>query len=846
MVNHILTVRGRKASVTPRTLVQGTVGQDTLTLDLDSEWNGLNVTVTFVAATTEITPELTANVCEIPHEVLVDSGEVEVFVLGTRDGKAMRHASLAHKMVVKKSNMSDGSTSADPSISAYRQAYDDAVKATEAANSAAGAAGSTAATMDALNKRYAIQISQQATDFSIAQSQRSNAFDEAMQGFNDTFAESEKLRDDAETKRDGAEKKRNKAEEKRAQDSKTRLEELAQAKTNADTATGEANTARDEAKKAADDATAAAGKATGAAGLADTAKTNANTAAGEARSAATKAETAARKADGAAETAGTAAGTAEGAAKKADTAAGKADSMAEKADASAKKADIATGKANEAAVAATNAATKANEVESKLTGNILKGKAKDAFIHVDDAFPSSLLGVEIEGATEQVTTTGKNLLDCHKLAEILSEYYAVEKGNIKAIKSCNLAWSNVPALITLDAGTYYSSGDKTLEIRKASDNSTLLYGEGKFTLNQTTEIKIKAGTGLPSYPVVIKAQIEKGSTATAYETYTGGKPSPSHEYPQEISNISKAELKVAGKNLAGVDESDNVNFILRKEPLPAGTYTFSCDKGRGSSFYFNIRPLDGSGKIVENDIVSNATSPCTITLSEPTGLYVNGWGLTAPYSIDSIQLEAGSKATDFEPISKPKATQIDLKGNELCSLVENLRWNPKTFKDELVIDSGGNVSLIKRVFSARIDGSERVRAGNTDKFQYFSYQPKTVLPLDGSSAIRSNRFGKVDKKPWSFYVAGGNNAAFFFAFPLGTFANDNELNEWLSKNPIDVNYLGAETKTIPLGKIELPALPESNSNVWTDAEITPRTTIEYAKDVNIAIARIEDAIASIG
>lgn len=158
MVNHILTVRGRTASISPRTLVQGTVGQDTLTLDLDSEWNGLNVTVTFVAATTEVTPTLNANVCEVPHEVLVDSGEVDVFVLGTRDGKAMRHASLAHKMVVKKSNMSDGSTTADPSISAYRQAYDDAVKATEAANSAAGAAGSTAATMDALNKRYSDQM----------------------------------------------------------------------------------------------------------------------------------------------------------------------------------------------------------------------------------------------------------------------------------------------------------------------------------------------------------------------------------------------------------------------------------------------------------------------------------------------------------------------------------------------------------------------------------------------------------------------------------------------------------------------------------------------------------------
>ena len=234
MVNHVLTVRGRKASVTPRTLVQGTVGQDTLTLDLDSEWNGLNVTVTFVAATTEVTPVLNANMCEIPHDVLVDSGEVDVFVLGTRDGKAMRHVSLAHKMVVKKSNMSDGSTTADPSISAYRQAYDDAVKATEAANSAAGTAGSTAAEMANLNKRYETQISQQATsfstdqiqrandfstaqtqranDFSTAQTQRAHDFDSAMQGYENAFNEAEGERAASETGRVKAEEERGKAE----------------------------------------------------------------------------------------------------------------------------------------------------------------------------------------------------------------------------------------------------------------------------------------------------------------------------------------------------------------------------------------------------------------------------------------------------------------------------------------------------------------------------------------------------------------------------------------------------------------------------------------------------------
>lgn len=525
------------------------------------------------------------------------------------------------------------------------------------------------------------------------------------------------------------------------------------------------------------------------------------------------------------------------------------------------EAEKSVGDAVERADAASKAATRAiadvKAIEAKLypvAENVLKGTAKGAFIHVDDAFPSSLLGIEIEGATEQTSTTGKNLLNPEPLKNE-SNFDTSQSGE----------------------GFYVykfvapSTGDYTVSVKQAVkyDNYLMVSDNPKFRVGKQTwfshltaaggatsatfknvnAIYLYFSTSIAAIQATLEKvgwiQIEKGLTATAYEPYTGGKPSPSHEYPQEISSISKAELKVAGKNLAGVDESDNVNFILRKEPLPAGTYTFSCDKGRSSGFRFNVKPIDASGKVVENDIVSNATSPCTITLSEPTGLYVNGWGLAAPYSIGGIQLETGSKATDFEPISKPKATQIDLKGNELCSLTENVVWNPKTFKDELVIDSGGNVSLIKRVFTAHIDGSEPMWPSNTDKFQYFNYTPKTVRPIDGSSAIRSNRFGKVSRDPWSFYVAGGSNAALFFTFPLGTFANADELNEWLSKNPIDVNYLGAETQTIPLGKIELPALPESVSNVWTDAEITPKTTIEYTRDVNIVVANLESAIASI-
>lgn len=522
----------------------------------------------------------------------------------------------------------------------------------------------------------------------------------------------------------------------------------------------------------------------------------------------------------------------------------------------------------ERADAANKAATKAiadvKATEAKLypvAENTLKGTAKDTFIHVEDAFPSTLLGVEIEGATEQVTTVGKNIVKLTEAKKTSNglEFDVKSSGQIviNGTNSGNGVWLRIGTVDVVEGKTYCLSLNRAyskfgVSAWSDSENRHVVFAsarvqqaKGTATKTETLSIFAVGGEGMTLINEVVSVQVEEGASATSWEPYTGGKPSPSHEYPQEIRNLSKAELKVAGKNLADVGKSDKVNFVLRKEPLPAGTYTFSCDKGQSSGFMFNIKPIDDSGKVIGGDIASSSTSPRTFTISEPKRLFINGWGLNNPFIIGSIQLEAGSKATDFEPISKPKATQIDLKGNELCSLVENLDWNPKTFKDELVIDSGGNVSLIKRVFTAHIDGSEPMRPSNTDKFQYFNYTTKTVRPIDGSNAIRSNRFGKVSREPWNFYVAGGSNAALFFTFPLGTFANADELNEWLSKNPIDVNYLGAESQTIPLGKIEPPALPESVSNVWTDAGVTPKTGIEYTRDVNIVVANLEAAIASI-
>ncbi len=58
--------------------------------------------------------------------------------------------------------------------------------------------------------------------------------------------------------------------------------------------------------------------------------------------------------------------------------------------------------------------------------------------------------------------------------------------------------------------------------------------------------------------------LNKGAEEKPYEPYTGGKPSPSPEYPQEIVGVGEGgniTVEVGGKNLFDADRLSNGNFV---------------------------------------------------------------------------------------------------------------------------------------------------------------------------------------------------------------------------------------------------------------------------------------------
>lgn len=166
--------------------------------------------------------------------------------------------------------------------------------------------------------------------------------------------------------------------------------------------------------------------------------------------------------------------------------------------------------------------------------------------------------LELGGKTEQVQTTGKQMLN-EELLKSLSNYtsngsdyyyyrfsglevgkkYTISRSGVKTGTnalfgvSVNQESTNKAKFLVYDGlGTGYNNASITWEQTTGEYVDILFSVSGSVT--STTQERLSEFWGRISY-----VQLEKGTTATPYEPYTGGKPSPSPEYPQEIKSVGK-------------------------------------------------------------------------------------------------------------------------------------------------------------------------------------------------------------------------------------------------------------------------------------------------------------------
>lgn len=137
---HTLRVRGRAVECDDLTLVQGTVGQDCLALELDEEWTGLAVTVAFIADSERRTPAKNPDgTYTVPWECLAKAGSVRGIVEGRgEDGTVLKHARMERPFRVLASDAAqDAPATGEPTETEWMRLAEDARAATNAANDAA-------------------------------------------------------------------------------------------------------------------------------------------------------------------------------------------------------------------------------------------------------------------------------------------------------------------------------------------------------------------------------------------------------------------------------------------------------------------------------------------------------------------------------------------------------------------------------------------------------------------------------------------------------------------------------------------------------------------------------------
>lgn len=173
-------------------------------------------------------------------------------------------------------------------------------------------------------------------------------------------------------------------------------------------------------------------------------------------------------------------------------------------------------------------------------------------------------GLELGGKTEQVQTTGKNLFNT-KTYRDMNGCEIINNNQLSFVQ--NLAKINYE--IELDAGDYRISFNRkkysSITIRNGETVLNTNGGESDYgytiKLSEPAVISIEFASGQnpnAEQRIIYNIQLEKGTTATPYEPYTGGKPSPSPEYPQEIKSVGKwnektrkyeVEISISGRNL---------------------------------------------------------------------------------------------------------------------------------------------------------------------------------------------------------------------------------------------------------------------------------------------------------
>lgn len=553
----------------------------------------------------------------------------------------------------------------------------------------------------------------------------------------------------------------------RAEGAATRSETAADTATtsarDAETAKTDAQTAQRAAAQSAADAKTAATRAEQAAGNLSTAVTQAQDAAqaaqqsatqaqGHAKSAGDSAASAAQAQQGASDAESAAQNSAQSAATSAQQAQQSQIAAAGSATGAQASAAEATKQAAASEASAARAENAANEVEQ--SAQQIAGAIDRLAIHetadgnpavIRDSADWQMEGLRVYGQSEQVTTTGAQMFDASK---------RIVGGVINnGIQGSNSRYA-CSDFIEIPQGTrnLYQSG--------GSLNQRGFYDADKAFISNPGAVNNATVPDNAKY-IRISSDIDKtdmgnimlcvGNTAKPFEPYTGGKPAPSPEYPQEIASKTVDEIVVTGKNLINQPTLSFTHFtkIDLTNPLGPDTYTFSgVATTAAESDALLISCLDDAGKLVVSVyLLVDGRKHHTVSVSRRVAalqIYAarsNALAIEKNAQLRDLQIELGSVATPYESYHAQTvklSAPVTLRGVPVKT-GGTVTINGQQYVSDVVMETRGLISVKRRTKRIHLTGDElwytwsTHESGNIGFYMYYNQSVDSEFIRNGGA-----------------------------------------------------------------------------------------------------------------
>ena len=536
-------------------------------------------------------------------------------------------------------------------------------------------------------------------------------------------------------------------------------------------------------------------------------------------------------------------------------------------------------------------------------------------LQIEDSADAPMAGLRVFGKSRQVKTTGAQLIPC-PIDEELESYdgfvAAISKDNgievtlktgfdpIKSNSDIYFAGgnqaneeSNYELQPQIPAGEYHLHiDDKTFNsfsfyiiVWRNGTSNTLSAGttqDRNITIQENDKFRIfirpKASATTGTY--TIKPMLNSGSTALPWEPYTGGKPSPSPDYPQEIEipgsegsvgvNVTGAQLAPINKaksnegvtvsfnsdgslNITGTPNKQYARVLYEDVELEPGDYYVTSglsgnhselsEPGRmflqvvvfkpsGTKYYMNTGfTIDGTEARIVCDIIYNSATLQAINL----------------FNFKPM-LNRGSTALPWEPYHTPQKLTLST-SNGLPGIPVDSGGNytdesdQQWICDEVDLKRGKYVQRVKKVV---YDGSEderwnieEAKIGNRFSLLLDELYMNSDTDVNGSHSMNSN---------FALSISGGTySRQNCYAVKIGRiYVSLNgperleQLRQYLKQNPMTVLYAFETPIETDLSEEELTAYAALRTNypttvVTSDSDPEVGIEVEYVADTKTYI-----------